>query len=97
MNANLKKDYLKPCPVTKFGIIAHVLPLTAHRSLLMAHCSCVSFPPEEPMLELEMDDNKIVPATRGATHPPISKTWFKSWMLKNYTSERNLTPNYAST
>ena len=51
MNANFRNYYLKPCPITKFGIIAHVLslishvllltahvlPITAHRSLLVAH------------------------------------------------------------
>jgi hypothetical protein len=44
MSANFRKYYLKPCPITKFGIIAHVLLLiahvlllTAHRSLLIAH------------------------------------------------------------
>ena len=30
MSANFRKHYLKPCPITKFGIIAHVLPLIAH-------------------------------------------------------------------
>jgi hypothetical protein len=28
---------LNPCVFTKFGFIAHVLLLTAHRSLLVAH------------------------------------------------------------
>ena len=37
MSANFRKYYLKPCLITKFGIIAHVLPLTAHCSRLIAH------------------------------------------------------------
>jgi hypothetical protein len=46
MSANFRKHYLKPCPITKFGIIAHVLlliahvlPLIAHVLPLTAHCS----------------------------------------------------------
>jgi hypothetical protein len=46
MSANFRKYYLKPCPITKFGIIAHVLlliahvlPLTAYVLPLTAHCS----------------------------------------------------------
>ena len=30
MSANYRKHYLKSCPLTKFGIIAHMLPLIAH-------------------------------------------------------------------
>jgi hypothetical protein len=37
MIANLKKYYLKLCPITKFGIIAHVLLLIAHVLPLTAH------------------------------------------------------------
>jgi hypothetical protein len=39
MNANFRKYYLKPCPITKFCIIAHVLLLIAHVLPLTAHCS----------------------------------------------------------
>jgi hypothetical protein len=46
MSANFRLYYLKPYPITKFGIIAdvllliaHVLPLTAHVLPLIAHCS----------------------------------------------------------
>ena len=37
MSANFRKYYLKPCPITKFGIIAHVLSLISHVLLLTAH------------------------------------------------------------
>ena len=37
MNANFRKHYVKPFPITKFGIIAHVLLLIAHCSWLIAH------------------------------------------------------------
>ena len=46
INANFRKYYLIPCPITKFGIIAHVIliiahvyPVIAHVLPLAAHCS----------------------------------------------------------
>jgi hypothetical protein len=30
MNSKFRKHYLKLCPLTKFGIIVHMLPLIAH-------------------------------------------------------------------
>jgi hypothetical protein len=44
MSANFRKYYLKPCPITKFGIIAHVLLLIAHVLLLTAHRSLLIAP-----------------------------------------------------
>jgi len=53
MSANFRKYYLKPCPITKFGIIAHVLPLTAHCSRLIAHvlASLLYMPQQNEVVE----------------------------------------------
>ena len=39
MSVNFRKYYLKLYPITKFGIVVHVLLLIAHVLPLTAHCS----------------------------------------------------------
>ena len=62
VSANFRKYFLKPCPLTKFGIIAHVLPLTAHCSWLITHvlASLTSNPKFKPWSSRMVSKNRAM-------------------------------------